>query len=177
MTAPEEDLAKAAAQGDGAAFSALLDRVYDRLFALCFRLTGQRAEAEDLTQDICLALPGKLASYRGEARVMTWLYRIAVNAAHDRRRRAETHARHAAAWGEVELARRAEADEAAAAEAWLAEAMAALPETLRETLAVVLDAGLTQAEAAAVLGVKEGTIAWRMSEIRKALSAQKETAG
>ena len=93
MTTSDEALATAAANGDGRAFALLLDRQYDRLFALCFRLTGNRAEAEDLTQDICAALPAKLASYKGQSRVTTWLYRVAVNAAHDRpRRQARPHA-------------------------------------------------------------------------------------
>ena len=108
MAVTDEDLAMAAAGGDGAAFGALLDRQYDRLFALCYRLTGSRAEAQDLTQDICAALPSKLAGYRGAARVTTWLYRVAVNAAHDRRRRFAAHARAADGWGDWELARQDE---------------------------------------------------------------------
>ncbi|NBT32889.1 MAG: RNA polymerase sigma factor, partial [Rhodobacteraceae bacterium] len=71
MTVSDESLALAAAGGDGQAFAALLDRHYDRLFAFCFRLTGVRTEAEDLTQDICAALPAKLASHRGTAKVTT----------------------------------------------------------------------------------------------------------
>jgi RNA polymerase sigma-70 factor (ECF subfamily) len=107
MTVPDEDLARAAADGDGAAFAALLERHYDRLFALAWRLTGQKAEAEDLTQDICLALPAKLGGYRGAAKFTTWLYRVAVNAAHDRRRRAASRARAADGWGGWELSRQA----------------------------------------------------------------------
>lgn len=81
MNVTDEDLALAAAGGDADAFEALLTRTYDRLFALCFRLTGNRAEAEDLTQDICAALPAKLMSYHGEAKVTTWLYRVTLSSA------------------------------------------------------------------------------------------------
>jgi len=63
MTVSDEDLAEAAAQGDGQAFASLMTRQYDRLFRLCFRLTGSQHDAEDLTQDICAALPAKLPSY------------------------------------------------------------------------------------------------------------------
>ncbi|MFZ1725202.1 MAG: RNA polymerase sigma factor, partial [Albidovulum sp.] len=91
METPDDALASAAASGDRDAFAALLARHYDRIFGLAFRLTGVRAEAEDLTQDICLALPAKLGSYRQAARFTTWLYRVTVNAAHDRRRRRATH--------------------------------------------------------------------------------------
>ncbi len=169
----DEALAARAAAGEAAAFAALLERVYDRLFAFAFRLTGSRAEAEDLTQDICAALPTKLARFDGRAKLTTWLYRVAVNAAHDRRRRQAAHGRAAAGWGDWEIARQAEAAEARVRESWLLWAMAALPDDLRDTLALVLD-DLTHAEAGAILGVSEGTISWRVSEARKRLRALKE---
>ena len=174
MTTSDEALAQAAAGGDGEAFSALVTRHYDRVFRLAFRLTGARAEAEDLTQDICAALPAKMRAFKGEARFTTWLYRVTVNAAHDRRRRRATHAKAAESWGEVETARRAEAAETRDALDWLTEAMRALPDDLRDTLALVLD-DMTQAQAGEVLGVSEGTIAWRISEAKKRLKEIKET--
>ena len=174
MTTSDEELAFAAAGGDAAAFSALLERHYDRLFALCFRLTGRRAEAEDLTQDLCAALPAKLVGFRGNARFATWLYRVAVNAAHDRRSRAAAHAKAAAGWGDWELDRRASEAESAGQVEWLKQAMRALPCDLRDTLALVLDE-LTHAEAGQVLGVSEGTISWRVSEAKRFLRAQRET--
>lgn len=144
------------------------------MFGLAFRLTGRREEAEDLCQDVCAALPAKLRAFRGEAQFSTWLYRVVVNAAHDRRRRAATYARAAVSWGEVEIARRADADEAADARNWLQTAMAALPEELRDTMALVLDDGVTHGAAGDILGVSEGTISWRVSEVRKRLRAMKE---
>lgn len=173
MTVTDEALAQAAANGDSEAFSSLVTRHYDRVFRLCFRLTGARAEAEDLTQDICAALPAKIAAFRGEARFTTWLYRIVVNASNDRRRRAVTRARAADGWGEVEIARRAEAAESAEALDWLTAAMRALPDELRDTVALVLD-DVTHADAAEILGVSEGTVSWRMSEVKKRLKALKE---
>lgn len=171
METPDETLAEAAARGDRDAFAVLLARHYDRLFRLCWRLTGERAEAEDLAQDICAALPAKLRNWRAEARFTTWLYRVAVNAAHDRRRRAGAAHRAANGWGDWEVNRQAGLSEEAAAQDWLRSAMARLPEELRDTLALTVEAEMTQAEAAAVLGLSEGTIAWRMSEVKKRLRA------
>ncbi|WP_095588675.1 RNA polymerase sigma factor [Actibacterium ureilyticum] len=171
MNTADESLALAAARGDRQAFASLLDRHYDRLFAFAMRLTGHRAEAEDLTQDICLALPHKLGGYRAEARFTTWLYRVAVNAAHDRRRRAATHARAAAGWADWELNRQAANAEDAAALDWLAQVMRALPDDLRDTVALTLGEGLSQKDAAQVLDLSEGTVAWRMSEVKKRLRA------
>lgn len=169
MNTSDEDLARAAAMGDGDAFGVLLERRYDALFRLCFRLTGNGTEAEDLTQDICLALPTKLPGFRGTARFSTWLYRVAVNTAHDRRRRQASHAKAATGWGDWEIARQAEITEGVAQKDWLTTAMAALPGDLRDTLALTMDDELTHAQAAEVLGVSEGTISWRLSEVRRHL--------
>jgi RNA polymerase sigma factor (sigma-70 family) len=168
MTVSDENLAKAAAAGDAAAFTSLLDRHYDRLFAFCFRLTGSRSDAEDLTQDICTALPFKLASYAGQSKVTTWLYRVAVNAAHDQRRKRATYSKATTGWGDWETARIADNAQAADQSDWLTHAMRSLSPDLRDTLALVLD-DMTHAQAAEVLGVSEGTISWRISEAKKAL--------
>ena len=174
METPDETLAEAAARGDRAAFGVLLARHYDRVFALAFRLTGSRADAEDLAQDICAALPVKLAHWRAEARFTTWLYRVVVNAAHDQRRRHASRARAATGWGDWEIARQDENAEEAAALDWLTAAMTRLPPELRDTVALVLGEELTQAEAGLVLGLSEGTVAWRMAQVKKRLRAMAE---
>ncbi|AXX99874.1 RNA polymerase sigma factor [Profundibacter amoris] len=174
METTDETLAQSAADGDREAFSLLLRRNYDRLFGLCFRLTGTRADAEDLTQDICAALPAKLNGFRGQARFSTWLYRVAVNAAHDRRRRFASHARAADGWGDWEVNRVAANKETQDGIDWLTQSMSALPQELRDTLALTLEEEMTHREAGVVLGVSEGTISWRMAEVKKHLRALHE---
>jgi RNA polymerase sigma factor (sigma-70 family) len=178
MKTSDEALAQQAADGDRNAFAVLLERRYDGLFRLAFRLTGSQHEAEDLTQDICAALPAKLGNYRADARFSTWLYRVAINAAHDRRRRAVTHARAADGWGDWELNRQAVNTEIAEKTDWLTTTMTTLPIDLRDTLALLLDDELTHAQAGEILGISEGTISWRMSEAKKRLReiAQQEAA-
>ena len=171
MDTSDETLATAAAGGDRSAFAALVERHYDRIFGLAYRLTGLRAEAQDLAQDICAALPAKLRNWRGEARFTTWLYRVVVNAAHDQRRRQATRARASSGWGDWEIARQDEIAAQAEAQDWLASAMTRLTPELRDTVALVLGEEMTQAEAGLVLGVSEGTVAWRMSEVKKRLRA------
>lgn len=171
METDDQPLAEAAASGDRSAFAALIARHYDRIHSLAYRLTGNRAEAQDLTQDICAVLPAKLAAFRAEARFTTWLYRVVVNAAHDRRRRYATHARAANGWGDWELARQDEIATQAEALDWLTTAMQRLSPELRDTVALVLGEELTQAQTGEVLGVSEGTVAWRMSDVKKRLRA------
>ena len=171
MDTSDETLATAAAGGDRSAFAALVERHYDRIYGLAYRLTGLRAEAQDLAQDICAALPAKLHNWRGEARFTTWLYRVVVNAAHDLRRRQATRSKAAQGWGDWELARQDEIATQAQALDWLTASMQRLSPELRDTVALVLGEEMTQAEAGAVLGVSEGTIAWRMSEVKKRLRA------
>jgi RNA polymerase sigma-70 factor, ECF subfamily len=171
METPDETLASAAASGDREAFSTLLARHYDRIFNLAYRLIGSRAEAQDLAQDICLALPAKLNGWRGEARFSTWLYRVIVNATHDRRRRQATHSRAASGWGDWEIARQDEIETERDAMDWLTQTMTQLPPELRDTVALILGEDMTQAEAGQILGLSEGTIAWRMSEVKKRLRA------
>lgn len=176
MNTSDETLALAAATGDRAAFATLVARHYDRIHGLAWRLTGTRAEAEDLAQDICAALPAKLALFRGEARVTTWLYRVAVNAAHDRRRRRATYMKATDGWGDWEIARAELAEEERAQLDWLTAAMRRLPDDLRDTLALILD-DVTHAEAGAILSISEGTVSWRVSEAKKRLRAIRASEG
>ena len=171
METPDETLAFAAANGDRDAFAALLARHYDRIFGLAYRLIGSRAEAQDLTQDICAGLPSKLRNWRGEARFSTWLYRVIVNAAHDLRRRRATYSKATAGWGDWETARQEAIETDRAAMDWLTQTMTRLSPDLRDTAALIIGEDMTQSEAALVLGLSEGTVAWRMSEIKKRLRA------
>lgn len=169
MKTSDADLVKLAQAGDSTAFGQLLDRHYGLIYALAFRLLGSKADAEDLTQDVCAALAGKLNGFRGDAKFTTWLYRVSTNAALDRLRARTSRNRAKDGWGAAELINRA-ADAAQARELdWLQTAMGQLGPDLRATVALVLGEDMTHANAAKVLNVSEGTVSWRMSEVKKAL--------
>lgn len=68
-----------ARQGDAAAFEGLYGLHKWRVYSLCLRMTGNTAEAEDLTQEAFLQLYRKIATFRGESAFSTWLHRLAVN--------------------------------------------------------------------------------------------------
>jgi RNA polymerase sigma-70 factor (ECF subfamily) len=65
--------------GDTASFEALYNLHKRRVYSLCLRMTGNTAEAEDLTQEAFLQLYRKIATFRGESAFSTWLHRLAVN--------------------------------------------------------------------------------------------------
>src|SRR3954468_22067935 len=88
----DADLVAAAAAGDRRAFETLLDRHYDRIHGLAWQLTGARADADDIAQDVCCTLAEKIATFRGEARFSTWLCGITYNACRDFRRRRNSFA-------------------------------------------------------------------------------------
>ena len=170
METCDEDLVKAAVLGDQNAFSVLLTRHYDRIFRVAVGVLGSQAEAEDVTQDICVALPDKLSSYRGEAKFTTWLHRIVVNASRDKIRRRQSHSQKAMGWGDWERNRQAAIEDATEAADWLAQAMSGLTDDLRETVTLVLGEDMTHSEAGEALGISEGTVSWRMAQVKKALA-------
>lgn len=66
-------------QGDVASFETLFFRHYDRVYGLLFRLLGNRAEAEDVAQEVFIKLYQKPLSGRRDHNVSAWLYRVATN--------------------------------------------------------------------------------------------------
>ncbi len=76
---PEAEAIERAKQGDGECFEALYGLHKRRVYSLCLRMTGNTAEAEDLTQEAFLQLYRKIATFRGESAFSTWLHRLAVN--------------------------------------------------------------------------------------------------
>jgi RNA polymerase sigma-70 factor (ECF subfamily) len=168
----DERLALCAANGDRQAFGELLERHYSRILSIGWRLLGSRAEAEDLAQDVCVGLSGKVRQFRGEARFTTWLTRVALNAARDALRRRATRGAAHQGFAEVDALRRA-GDAARATEVeWLRAALDGLKADLRETAILVLDLEMSHAEAGEALGVSANTVSWRLHEIRKALKAR-----
>lgn len=70
--------------GGSIEFSELLDRYYRKVFNVLLRLMGDYHEAADLTQDVFVQAYRALSTFRGEAKIYTWLYKIAVNRAKNR---------------------------------------------------------------------------------------------
>lgn len=171
MTTDDDELAMRAGAGDAQAFRVLLERHYDRMFRLSLRFFGNRDDAEDMTQDICLALPKKLRSFAGRARFSTWLYQVVINACRDHVRSRSSRRALNETYAEVSEMAREDQRHTDERVRWLYRALDQLSPTLRETAILVLGEDMTHAQAGDVLGVKETTVSWRMHEIRKELKA------
>jgi RNA polymerase sigma-70 factor (ECF subfamily) len=77
--ASDYQLAQSAAAGDMTAFEELYRRHNRRVYSLCFRMTQNQSEAEDLMQEAFIQLFRKIGSFRGESAFTTWLHRLTVN--------------------------------------------------------------------------------------------------
>jgi RNA polymerase sigma-70 factor (ECF subfamily) len=85
--ASDHTLAAAAGAGDRRALEILLARHFDRVHAICRRITGHPEDALDATQEALIAISRGISRYDARAAFTTWLYRVATNAALDEVRR------------------------------------------------------------------------------------------
>ena len=79
MELTEAEAIRRAQRGDAAAFERIYQLHSRRVYALCLRMVGNTAEAEDLAQEAFLQLFRKIATFRGESAFSTWLHRLSVN--------------------------------------------------------------------------------------------------
>ncbi|RDC68039.1 RNA polymerase sigma factor [Rhodovulum sp. 12E13] len=173
----DADLLAAYAAGEAHAARALLERLGPRVLALATRMLGDRAEAEDVTQEAMLRLWRQAPRWRdGEAKVSTWLTRVALNLATDRLRRRRGVPLDTA-FGEgaepadgrpgVEAGLRA-AERAAA----LRTALAELPERQAQAVALRHLEGLSNPEIAAVMALSVEAVESLTARGRRALAAR-----
>jgi RNA polymerase sigma-70 factor, ECF subfamily len=172
-----DEAVRAAAAGDVAAFAQLVGATQAELVRLAARLLGNLADAEDVVQDAYVKAYRALqdGSFDGRAQVRTWLYRIVVNTGLDalRSRKRRPLARSSApelSWdgavgAEAKLALNELAD-------WTQD----LPLEQRAALTLTALEGLSNAEAAQILGVSEGAIEQRLVRARATLRARNEDA-
>jgi RNA polymerase sigma-70 factor (ECF subfamily) len=165
------DLA-AAREGSVEAFERLYREYAGRVFALCLRMTGDRAAAEERTQDTFVKAWEKLPSFRGESLFSTWLHRLAVN---EVLMEARSGGRRAAHLVPVEESERAPVqavgrDPGAAMD--LEKALRALPEGARQAFVLHDVYGYDHGEIARMAGYSTGT---SKAQLHRARALLKET--
>ena len=166
-------LVAACAVGEAGALGALFDRHRATVQRFLARLAGVDARsADDLVQETFLQIYRSASRFGGRSSVRTWVLGIAVNVARHHTR-AESR-RRAATTNLVDLPRptTTRPDDAAGHRQFvvrLERALAALSPELREVFALCDLEEISGAEAARALGLREGTLWWRLSAARKAL--------
>src|SRR3982750_2111647 len=156
---------------DDAAFAELVERYKDLVFGLVHRLTRDRAEADDMAQEVFLKIHRGLPYFRGEAKLSTWIYRIVFNVcsrARAGRRRDLPLDRgddmppidpgaHDAAFADIELRDR------------LAKALAELPDNYRFLIAAHYLRGVQYEALAEALEMPIGTIKTHLYRAKRLL--------
>ncbi len=165
----DEELLELFVAGDKGAFAELMQRHEQRVFAVALKLTGNRADALDATQDTFLALLRRASTFRARSAFGTWLYQIAVNASRDilRKRR-----RHETAETDVGTADSPVSDQGNALSARIdvARALTLLPQEFREAVALHDICDLSYEEIARIMGTEIGTVKSRVSRGRRRLA-------
>src|SRR5215217_568578 len=169
---------EACQQGDRAAFQLLFETYKDKVFSIAvYSSGGDRAAADDVTQQIFLKLFTAIRHFRGDSEFTTWLYRLVVNACLDERRRR----RRLLPWGDS-VAMRNPADKKPQEKQYarleiaeaVQEAIGELKPKFRLPILLKYIEGLSYEEIASVMGCSKGTVASRLnrghSQLAKRLS-------
>jgi RNA polymerase sigma-70 factor, ECF subfamily len=159
------------------AVSVLLAEHGGKLHGLALRLCGNKADAEDLVQDVFLQAFRKWHTFRGQSSPTTWLYTIAVRACSRKKkkqRRAPASLSQLAPWGETTVTAVATRDDAHSPQrreaiTHVQEAIAHLPEHFRLPVVLKEVLELSVEETAKILGLAENTVKTRLHRARLAL--------
>jgi RNA polymerase sigma-70 factor (ECF subfamily) len=176
-------LIRAAQKGDEAAFEALLTRYQTPVFRCVYAMLRNRTDAEDVTQEVFIKLWRTLPRYRFESAFLTYLLRIAKNAARDHLRAAK---RRISALELTVESDDGELDElpiadtapesrpdmaylAAEKQQMLHHALLALDLPLRQVIVLRAQEGMSYQEIANVLDISEGTVKSRLNRAKNKL--------
>ncbi len=159
-------LIKAAQKGDRQAFEALIREHYDVMYRMAFKWCGDRDMAQDVVQDSCIKVARNIDSFRFQSSFTSWLYRIVVNTAKDRKRqdsRFTSFPEDDAIFGSTDDY----ADQLHAQQMLLL--IQRLPENEKTAILLVYGEGLTHSEAAFSMQCRESTVSWYIHKARKNL--------
>lgn len=155
--------------GDPAAFRVLYDAQVGRIFALCLRMSGDRAEAEELTQNVFVRAWERLGSFRGESAFSTWLHRLAINEVLGTKRSSGRRQQREITSHEPEALERPKSGVSGAPMLDLENAIAELPEGARRVFVLHDVEGYQHDEIATMTGIATGTSKAQLHRARRLL--------
>ena len=179
----DEELVRRVQQGDASAFGDLVERYQDRIYTVCLRQLGERPLAEEVAQDVFLSAYRAMGNFRGDAKLSTWLFRIAINQCKNKRlyNRRRAHGRHEPLDGDPDpdrparqLAHPQRGPDAGVhrseAERLLAEALQDLEPDYRIIIVLRDIEDLAYDDIAESLGIARGTVKSRLHRARSQLA-------
>lgn len=166
---PLEKLVRNAQRGDFEAFEQIYKRTAGLVHALCLRMTGNRARAEDLTQDAFVRAWEGIGTVRDDREFSAWLRRLVVNVILSDRRSRSRHEDRESADSDVLEFRPASPATAPATTLDLEKAVAGLPPKARMVFVLHDVEGYRHAEIGRLLDVAEGTSKAQLHRARKIL--------
>ena len=169
VLATEAQDVEEARRGDLGAFERLYRENVGRVFALCLRLTGDRTEAEERTQDTFVKAWEHLGAFRGESRFSTWLHSLAVSAVLMEARSGGRRERRLVPVEDVERLTAHSGPEPFGETLDLERALRTLPSGARETLVLHDVYGYKHVEIARLTGTTPGTSKAQLHRARKLL--------
>ena len=158
-----------AQNGDAQAFAELIEDHYDLIHRTAWKWCGNRDDAEDIAQDVCVKLGRAIAGFDGRSAFSSWVYRITLNAVRDMQRAGKRRGRYADAYAEVSPEDQPAEQEEAATSNQLWAAVRKLPEKQRDAVLLVYAEELSHAAAAEIMGIREATVSFHVHEARKTL--------
>lgn len=158
-----------AQSGDAEAFGELIEDHYDLIYRTAWKWCGNRSDAEDIAQDVCVKLGGAIASFDGRSAFSSWVYRITLNAVRDLQRAGNRRGKHANDLANLTATDQPADQEDAATSRQLWAAVRQLPEKQRDAVLLVYAEELSHAAAADIMGIKEATVSFHVHEARKTL--------
>jgi len=183
----DADLVQLARQGDRSAFEGLVRRYSDRAFRVAFRVMRDASQAEDVTQEAFIKAYKGLSRFESRSSFYTWLYRIVVNLALDRRR-SEQRAP-SVEWDDrvvsevepralrVDNSNPEQSSQRVQVRRIVTSGIQQLPDGQREVLLLREVDGLSYEEIARNMGISKGTVMSRLHYARKKMVAFLETHG
>jgi RNA polymerase sigma-70 factor, ECF subfamily len=171
----DEELLRTFLQGEERAFTELIKRHEDKIFALAYRMTGERGDALEATQEAFIIAFRRASSFRGEASFGTWLYRIGINACKDLlRKRRDVPVEDV---GAIEAHDHPSGlADTAALRIDVSRALAHLPQEYREAVVMHDLGGIAYEEIARLSAAPIGTVKSRISRGRRMLAEALEQA-
>ena len=167
MSELERSLLRRLRDRDERAFRELLEVHRDRVYNITFRMLGNRAEAEDVAQEVFISVFKTIDQFREESKFSTWLYRVAVN--RDELDETSLQANGAVTGAPVRAAQPDRALEGAQMERLLQEAIGNLDDDHRIVVVLRDIEDLSIEEICDITGLPDGTVKSRLHRARLAL--------